>query len=66
MSWTQSDLDRIDKAIASGHLKVRYGDNDVTYRSITELRKARAMVAQELGNRPAFGASYPRTSKGIL
>ena len=66
MAFTQSDLDNIDQAIASGQLRVRVGDRDITYRSIAELRKARAIIAQSMSNRPTFGTSYPKTSKGIL
>lgn len=45
MALTQSDLDVLDAAIASGILTVRTSDRLVTYHSIDELKAARAHVA---------------------
>lgn len=45
MAWTQTDLDRIDAAIASGELTIQHSDGRrITYRSIQELKEARAMI----------------------
>jgi hypothetical protein len=44
MSWTTTDLASIEKAIASGELRVKFGDREVMYRSIDELLKARDVV----------------------
>lgn len=49
MAFTQGDLDRIDKAIASGTAKVRYADgSEITYRTMDELRAARRHVEGQL------------------
>lgn len=40
MAWTQSDLDGLRAAYASGVLKVEHGDNKITYNSSAELLKA--------------------------
>lgn len=49
MAWTQTDLDRINRAIATGELTVRMADGKlVTYRSIMELERARALIKGEL------------------
>ena len=57
MTYTQSDLDAIKQAIASGELEVAYSDKKVKYRSINELIKAKNMIEKELaaesGTRPA-------------
>jgi len=48
-SFSQADLDRIRRAIASGALIVRYDDGrQVTYRSMEELLQARAVIEAEL------------------
>lgn len=49
MAYSQTDLDRLDAAIASGTLKVRFSDgSEVTYRSMAELMAARNHVAAQL------------------
>ncbi len=49
MAWTQTDIDRLDAAIASGELTVQHSDGRrITYRSIGELKAARAMVQREV------------------
>lgn len=60
MAFTQSDLDNIDRAIASGELTVRRDGREVTYRSVGELRAARDLIAKALlgsaaTRPPAFG-----------
>ncbi|WP_299082815.1 hypothetical protein [uncultured Paraglaciecola sp.] len=44
MSFTTAQLDAIESAIASGELKVSFGDREVVYRSIEDLLKARKVV----------------------
>ncbi len=49
MAYAQTDLDRIDVAIASGTLTVRFSDGgQVTYRSMSELLTARNHVASQM------------------
>lgn len=49
MSLTQTDLDRLDAAIASGRLSVRDADGRTTvYRSLAELKEARDLVARKI------------------
>lgn len=46
MAWTQADLDAIDKAIASGAVRVDYpGGGSVTYRSLADMRSTRGDIA---------------------
>lgn len=50
MAFTQTDIDSIDRAIASGELTVRFADGrETTYRSIAELRSARALMQGDIG-----------------
>jgi hypothetical protein len=65
---TQSDIDRIDQALASGALTVETDGRRVTYRSIAELQSARAELLRRLDG----AAAPPRmrlvrlsASKGI-
>lgn len=52
MAYTQSDLDAIDRAIATGERVVRFssptGDRTVEFRSINELKTARDLIKSEL------------------
>ena len=44
MAYTTEHLAALKQALASGALRVRSGDQDITYRSIAELREAIATV----------------------
>ena len=44
MAYTTADLDRLDRAIASGTLTVEIGGRKITYHGIADLLKARAEV----------------------
>jgi hypothetical protein len=48
MAYTQTQLDALDAAIASGELIVKYDGREVTYRSIDQLIKARDFVFARL------------------
>lgn len=48
MAFTQTQLDAIDAAIASGELTVSFGDRSVTYRSMSDLRRARELIKAEM------------------
>lgn len=50
MTYSQADLDRLDKAIASGRLTVEVDGHRVTYRSLAELIQARAIVDRALAS----------------
>ena len=48
MAFTVTQLEAIERAIASGTLKVRYDGKEVQYQSLTELMQARRMIREEL------------------
>ncbi len=48
MAFTTDDLDAINGAIASGELSVTIDGRLITYRSITELLKAKSHIIQSL------------------
>lgn len=45
---TQADLDKLDRAIASGVRRVTYSTGTVEYQSIDDMMKARAFISGEL------------------
>lgn len=61
MALTQTDLDNLDAAIASGELKVAVNGRLVEYRDISDLMKARAHVAQLLSAAGVTGGGPRRT-----
>lgn len=48
MAWTTTDLERIETAIASGALEVRFSDRSVRYQSMTDLLRARSEIIKVL------------------
>ncbi|MDX2095608.1 MAG: hypothetical protein SFW64_06700 [Alphaproteobacteria bacterium] len=48
MAFTQTQLDALEEAIASGTLEVRVGDKSVRYQSVAELIKARDLIRDQL------------------
>lgn len=48
MAWTQADLTALDEAIASGVLKVAYRDKTVTYHSLADMLRLRAVMKEEI------------------
>lgn len=51
MAFSTDDLEVIERAIATGELRVRYADREVEYRSIEDLIKARRLILNGLNGR---------------
>lgn len=62
-AWTQEDLDELEKAIAMGALRVRYQDNDVTYRSLAEMERIRGRMRESLGLDAVSSDDYKITTR---
>lgn len=64
MAYTQTQLDALDEAIASGTLVVMYDGKRVEYRSLDELMRARRIVERGLSGAAArvtgWNPSYER------
>lgn len=61
MAFTQPQLDALDDAIASGALTVRSADGRmVTYQSMSEMLKARDLMASSLAATSGAARAYPR------
>jgi hypothetical protein len=65
MAVTQDDLDALEKAIASGTLRVKYADKEVQYQSTTEMLKARAMLIDKLNSNKAPARTFANFKKGL-
>lgn len=61
MAFTSTDLDRIERAIATGELTVTVDGETVTYRSVSDLTKARDMIRGALESSGQI-AARPRVS----
>lgn len=59
MALTQTDLDALDTAIATGELTVEFNGRRVTYRSVPELLQARAHVAAVLSRQTNAAQPQP-------
>jgi len=57
MAWTQTDLDKISAAIASGAKRVRFQTHEVEYQSVAEMLKARDLIAAELNPSSDLGGA---------
>lgn len=68
MSVTQADLDALDRMIASGVVSTTYDGKRIEYRTMKELREARAALAAQLaissGRAPITGYN-PAYCKGV-
>ncbi len=66
MAWTQTDLDALDRAIASGHRRVKYGEDEVEYRTLADMWRTRQIIVDALvvvtGTPPAH-TTYASFSK---
>lgn len=55
MALTQTDVDNLESALASGELTVEYDGRRVTFRSVAELVQALAYAKQEVAAASAAG-----------
>jgi hypothetical protein len=60
MAFTQADIDAVDRAIATGELRVRYADREVQYRTIDDLIKARSLMLGSATTTPGVSRRVPR------
>ena len=66
MAFTQTQLDALEEAIASGAMRVKYADKEVEYRSMSDMLRLRDVMRRALGlATSASGRIYAETSKGL-
>lgn len=64
MSFTSSDLDAINRAIARGERRVTFSDRTVEYRDVDELLRARNAIRTELAQSQPQGRRRIRPMRG--
>lgn len=62
-TFTQAHLAAIEEAIAGGYLKVRYDDKEVTYQTMGDLLKARALIAAQVNQASPMRKVYVSTAR---
>jgi hypothetical protein len=65
MAWTQTDLDKLEEAIASGARRVKFADKEVEYRDLTEMMQVRDLMRQKLGKSTKGQRILASHSKGL-
>ena len=68
MAWTQSDVDTLKTAIATGVRTVEYQDRSVTYQDTAAMLQALSLMQQEVAASSSSGSTrtrYAATSKGV-
>ena len=48
MAYTQSDLDKLEAAMAEGALRVKYKDKEIEYRSLAQMERLRDTMKREI------------------
>ena len=64
MAFIQSDLDTLERAIARGVLRVRYGDHEVIYHSMKEMLEARDVIKRALQQSKGPTKTFAQFTKG--
>lgn len=62
MTFTQTQLDALNSAIAEGVLEVEYDGKKVRYRSVSEMLQVRNLIRQSLG----IAGAKPARKIGVL
>lgn len=65
MAYTQTDLDNLDAAIASGHRVVHAEGRRVEYGNIDEMLRARAHIAGQIAAAAGTGANASTQRRGV-
>jgi hypothetical protein len=48
MAYSQTDLDAVKAAIASGTLRIRFDGREVEYRTLSDLERVKVLIESEL------------------
>lgn len=66
MAWTQTQLDALEEAIATGAKRVKYADKEIEYGSIREMMQLREAMKRSLGLiEEGSTRFYPEVTKGM-
>jgi len=64
-SWTSTDLQNIEEAIAKGVLEVQYTDKKIRYRTLKEMLSIRNEIKKSLGITKKTSRVLAKTDKGL-
>ena len=64
MAYTQADLDRLQASIAKGVRKAKMGDEEVEFRSLSEMERLERRIESSLGKRSTRRVAVMRTRSG--
>ena len=67
MAFTLTDLQNIEKAMASGERRVKIADKEVEYRSLSEMLTMYRLIQKELNPAasPTGGRVFAQVGKGL-
>jgi collagenase-like PrtC family protease len=60
VSYTQTDIDRLRSAIAKGASQVKMGEEQVTFRSLAEMRSLLAEMEAAVAGQTSSRQHYPQ------
>lgn len=63
-TWTQTDLDAINKAISSGAKRVRFQTHEVEYQSVDDMLRVRDAIMADLGQAQSAGVIFAEFGGG--
>lgn len=58
MAYTQSDLDKLKKAIATGASRVKFQGHETEFRSLDEMLKLQSLMEAEIDNTSGDSVSF--------
>lgn len=64
--YTQIQYDTLCAAIAQGVTTVKYGDKEITYRSLSDMERIKKNMAQSLGLKMPPRRTYISQTKGLI
>lgn len=65
MAWTQTDIDKLKKAMAGGIRKVQYTSGSVEYQSVAEMREVLQMMEREVSGAQKIRRTVGRFQSGF-
>ena len=65
MAWTQSDIDKLKKAMAKGVRRVRYISGEVEYQDVADMERVLKLMEAEVNGRQPVRRTVGRFSSGF-
>ena len=65
MAWTQTDLDKLTKAVATGARRIQYGDRVIDLRRLEDLNALRREMMRDISGSVRSRRTVPKKGKGL-